>query len=246
MKENMWTDTATHRTVAINSRLGSPRAWLRKALDAPNLLDVSFEAGSLTPQEITVGAIWYRPHSVPDIAQHCLWRFFDIPAHSQIWTTRKNEQEVGAIGVAISVKFNEIMPTVVALQRSGAAFTWWARPDTRPVAIAQVRRRTKIDHDEVIDLIKQGKTRTEIAYILDINANNVDYIKKKFEKDPDYRIVPSKNPAREKYLDQDAFIRDYENNISMQQLTVKYKVSPSHLYNILKRHGVKRKKIAHE
>jgi len=227
MKENTWSAVRTARTVGTTSKLGSPRSWLRRAYDVPSLADIVFEPGSLTPGSITVAGIWYRPAQLPQLTEHSLYRFFDLPPVDQIWNTRASGKTVPAVGVCAVVEFKNIMRTIKQFEAGGAEFTWWARPNAEAIPVSARKYKTKIDHDEVFKHLDAGLTRGEIGNLLDINPNNVDYIRRKWEK----QKSGDKTAVKHQYIDKTALHQDLSAKCyTVGELAKKYECSPSYIY----------------
>jgi hypothetical protein len=185
MKQDRWINTKTQVEYGTNGALGSPRAWLRRALDAPTLDDVTFQPGSLTPHEISIAGIWYKPCSVPITGMYReLFRFFEIPAEHQIHRPRTLVPNVPAIGMCAAVPVSEVMKWLKVYREHGATYTWWNVPDERALRAVRpspvVRRNT--DHNQVYKLLDSGKTRRQISEIMDLPLANVDYIVGKWKK----------------------------------------------------------------
>jgi len=183
MKQDRWINTKTQVEYGTNGALGSPRAWLRRALDVPTLDDVTFQPGSLTQQEISVAGIWYRPCSVPITGMYReLFRFFEIPAEHQIHRPRTLVPQVPAIGLCAAVPVSEVMKWIRVYQQHGAAYTWWNvphSPDVKPPKSETSTRRVT-DHGQVFKLLDSGRTKRQICEIMDLPMPNVEYIAKKW------------------------------------------------------------------
>lgn len=185
MKQDVWTNTKTLVESGVNGPLGSPRAWFRRALDTHNIDAVTFQDGSLTPHEISVAGIWYRPCSVPITGMYReLFRFFEIPEAHNISRPSHLVPGVRAIGMCAAVPMSEIVKWVKIYKDHGATFTWWKKPEDRSPRVAKsvVSERRRTDHTEVFKLLDLGRTRNQISEILGLPKPNIDYIVKKWEK----------------------------------------------------------------
>jgi hypothetical protein len=185
MQQDRWIHSQTRVEYGTNGVLGSPRAWIRRALDTVSIEDTTFQPGTITPHEISVAGIWYRPCSVPITGRHReLFRFYCIPEPHKIVKAPNNVPLFSAIGMCATVPADEIMFWLRVYRESGAAFTWWNTPQDRAVRAvnpeASNRRRT--DHDQVFRLLDAGLTRTAICEQLDLPMPNLMYIAKKWQQ----------------------------------------------------------------
>lgn len=183
MKQDRWTNTRTLVEYGTNGALGSPRSWIRRALDSTNVADMTFEPGSLTPHEISVAGIWYRPCSVPITGMYReLFRFFKIPKPELIVRATHLVPVVPVIGMCAAVPMDEVVKWVQIYKNHGAAFTWWNAPQDVAVRAAKAVNRRRTDHEQVFRLLDAGLTRTAICEQLDLPMPNLDYIVKKWER----------------------------------------------------------------
>jgi Mor family transcriptional regulator len=233
MNQNVWTHTNTKAEYGITGAMGTPRAWLRRALAAQTLDDTTFQPGTLTPGEISIGGIWYRPCSVPITGMHReLFRFFKIPDPENIANPRK-QQLVPVIGMCAAVPMHEIMNWLKIYKEHNAIFTWWNTPiDANmraqdPSAGKRIRR--QLDHAVVYKMLDAGKNRTEIARLLDFPPENIDYVAKKWK---------ANTPLYEKFakprIDAIALIRDYKAGASAIQLADQYNTSQAYVYKLIR------------
>lgn len=238
MNKDLWTNTSTLIEHGINGALGSPRSWLRRALDATTLDDYTFPAGSLTPQEISIAGVWYRPitHTLPDTAYHQLYRFFDIPTADKILRPKTRTELYPAIGIAAAVPASDILNTIKLYQMFGAAFIWWSMPlasgtRTGTGSIGHLRERRRLDHDEVYRRLAAGQNRKEIALALGFPTNNIDYVISKWRAQGGGVPVP---PPPRPRIDAAAMVADYASGMRAVQLAEKYNTSEAYVYKLIK------------
>jgi hypothetical protein len=229
MLEDRWTNSKTNTVLGVTGPLGSPRAWLRRAFDAVSLDDTAFQPGALTPYEISVGAVWYRPVVLPDQGCHrVLYRFFDISNPEDLQRNIKRTHLLPAIGIAAAVPMNEIMAWIAQAKNSGAAYTWWKKPEDKSVRVVSNRPvRRQVDHTKIYKLLDAGVSKAEIAQRLDYPVHNIDYVFKKWEQS-----IPLKD--RPAWAIRNDMIEDYRAGMTMPELVQKHKKSPAYIYKIVK------------
>jgi len=183
MKQDRWSNTKTQVEYGTNGALGSPRAWIRRALDFNNVADMTFEPGSLTPPEISVAGIWYRPCSVPITGRHReLFRYFQAPEQHNMAKNRNIVPLVSVIGMCAAVPLAEVMTWIQVYKTHGAAFTWWNAPQDSAVRAVKLASRRRTDHEQVFALLDAGLTRIAISEQLDLPMPNLDYIARKWQR----------------------------------------------------------------
>ena len=182
MKEDRWTHTATRAMYGTTSTLGSPRGWLRRAFDSASIDFTTFQAGSITPTEISVAGIWYRPCSIPITGMHReLYRYFEIPEARLMRRPARTVPCVPVIGMCATVPMSEVLHWVRVYQEHGATFTWWKRPaDTALRASDKSSERRKLDYEKVFRLLNSGMTRKALCEELDLSTQHADYAIKKW------------------------------------------------------------------
>lgn len=234
MKQDAWTHTATNAEYGTTGALGSPRSWLRRALDTQTLDDTTFQPGSITSTEISVAGIWYRPCSIPITDMHReLFRFFDIPKPDMIMRPRTRVPLVPVIGLAAAVPMHEVMHWLKVYKEHGAAYTWWHIPVDKAVRavnpLAGKRPRRRLDHTQVYKMLDAGKSRTEIAQQLDFPKENIDYVIKK------WRLGLSSETLQNKpRIDVTALLKDYAEGVKANELAVRYDTTPAYVYKLIK------------
>ena len=240
MKQDTWTHTATRIEYGTNSVLGSPRSWLRRALDAPTLDDTVFQLGSITPTEISVAGIWYKQpdgYSLPITGMHReLFRRFEIPEPVGILQRNSRTADRTAllpvIGVCAAVPMHEVMAWIKIYKDSGATFTWWHTPVDKSMratdAAAAKAPRRQLDHATVYSMLDSGKTKKEIAKELNFPIENIAYVVKKWE---------SGLPLYEKFakprINAAALLRDHLAGASPRELADKYVTALAYVYKLL-------------
>lgn len=233
MQQDTWTNTKTNTTLGITGALGSPRGWLRRALDVANLDDTTFHATSITPHEISVAGVWYKPVThLPITGEYReLFRWFDIPAEENIYR-RTNKPLLPAVGIAATVPQHEIMHWIKLYQRNGAAWTWWKTPENRSIRASESEKgqRRQLDYPTIYAMLDKGMTPTQISHQLDIPTPNIDYVKKKWLAGAPPTVYKNK-------INVSALRADYQAGMRAPALAEKYNTSESYVYRMMR--GVK-------
>jgi len=239
MNKDYWTNTQTQVEYGVNGVLGSPRAWLRRALESQHADDTAFQPGSITPLSISVGGIWYRPLSgvLPDLPHPQLYRFFSIPTPDRILAsrTKNNLNLVRAIGIAAAVPPHEILQVTRLYRQAGAAFVWWSWPETAAQAAANPlgssRTRSRLDHNEVYRRLDLGQNRKQIAQDLGVPTNNIDYVVTKWRaRNNGAEVAPTPRPR----IDAPALVQDYASGMRAVELALKYNTTEAYVYKLIK------------
>jgi len=233
MKQDTWTDTTTRAEYGTTGALGSPRAWLRRALDTAILDDVTFQSGTITPTEISVAGVWYKKpegYGIPITGGHReLFRWFAIPTAHQMHRPRRSVPLVPAIGVCAAVPLAEVLHWLDVYREHGAAYTWWNTPLDRAVRAREERpKRRQLDHAQVYAMLDQGMKPIEIGRALDFPTPNIDYVAKKWRLG-----MPLKH--RRAFVDQDALLDAARDGASVSDLALKFSVSPAYVYSVLQK-----------
>lgn len=181
MKQDTWINTATRAMYGTTSTLGSPRGWLRRAFESSNVDFTTFEPGTLTPSEISVGGIWYRPCSIPITGMHReLFRWFELPEAHLMRRPVRSVPLVPVIGMCAAVPMSEIMSWLKVYQEHGAAFTWWKTPRDTHLRASTDSTRRRLDYQKVFELLDSGMTKKALCERLDLTTQNADYAIKKW------------------------------------------------------------------
>jgi hypothetical protein len=183
MNQDRWTHTTTRAMYGTTSTLGSPRGWLRRAFDSANTDFTTFQPGSLTPTEISVAGIWYRPCSIPVTGMHReLYRWFEIPEARLMRRPAKSVPHVPVIGMCAAVPMHEVMHWLKVYADHGATFVWWKTPVDNHIRASDstVTGRRKVDYERVFELLNSGMTRKALCETLDLTTQNADYAIKKW------------------------------------------------------------------
>lgn len=232
MRENFWTNTKTNTEISITGALGSPGAWLRRAYNVANLDDTTFKEGTLTPTEISVAGIWYRPLALPDTENHrALYRFFNLAAPEQL-SRRPAAEQFPAIGLAMAVPFHQVLQWQRQFRNSGAAYIWWNTPVNRAARAADTSagkpNRRQLDHANVYKMLDAGKTLPEIVKQLDFPRENIAYVVKKWKTG-----LPLYEKFAKPRIDAAAMLRDYLSGASPKELADKYTTAVSYVYRLI-------------
>jgi len=230
MQEDIWTNTKTQTTSGITGPLGSPRGWLRRALDVANLDDTTFHATSITPPEISVAGIWYMPVTkLPSTGHHReLIRWFDTPDPEHM-VRRYNRELLPAVGIAAAVPFHEVMHWLDVYRKAGAAFVWWKRPENKSARASTSEKpaRRQLDYPAIYALLDQGLTPTQIGHKLDIPSPNIEYVKKKW-------LAGDAPTIHKSQIDVEALRRDYLGGLRAPEIAEKYGTSESYVYRMMR------------
>lgn len=232
MKQDSWTNSKTNTTLTVSSALGSPRAWLRRALDQANLDDTVFLPGSITPSEISVAGIWYQPHHIATTGSHReLLRRFRVPPAEHLTNKRTRSQPVRVIGLCAAVPMHEVLHWISVYKNAGADYTWWNTPVDRAARalnpMAAKRPRRQLDHAAVYRMLDSGMSVTEIAHDLDFPRENIHYVGKKWSAG--LPVVQQPKPK----VDAGAVLADHAAGARAIDLAVTYKTTPAYVYKLI-------------
>lgn len=228
MRENFWTNTKTNTEISITGALGSPGAWLRRAYNVANLDDTTFKEGTLTPTEISVAGIWYRPVALPDTENHrVLYRFFNLAAPEQL-SRRSAAEQFPAIGIAMAVPFHQVLQWQRQFRNSGAAYIWWNTPVNRAVRATEKPARRQLDHAVVYSMLDAGKTKKEIAKQLNFPLENVSYVVKKWTAG-----LPLYANFAKPRIDAAQVYRDHLAGANPKELADKYVTAVAYVYRLI-------------
>jgi len=236
MQQDVWTNTTTLTEYGVTGPLGSPRAWLRRALESASLNDTTFETGSLTQTEISVAGIWYKTpdgYGLPVTGMHReLFRWYHIPRADRMMRPREDDF-VPAIGLCAAVPMREVMKWLKIYQEHGAAFVWWKKPANsamRAVGSAPRKTRRQLDHHAVYELLDQGLTQAEVARHLDCAPPAVDYVARKWR-------AGEPLPERKPHLDKKAILESRRQGMPVKEIAQLYNTSPAYIYRIIGDYG---------
>ena len=177
--EQRWQNSQTGVEVGVNTILGSPRAWVNRAVGC-KYQDLGQLDSSLHPTQLTVAGVWPRNHKIIDTGPYqAIYRYFELPAN--FYTTTKFTHLRPMIGVAVAVPSDLILPTQQAMRALAAEWTWWSLPSERPKSTYMpVTERAQIDHAEVYKLFDQGLDAITVAQQQNLSPNSVRYIHAKW------------------------------------------------------------------
>lgn len=232
MREDTWTNTKTKNEYGVTGPLGSPRAWLRRALDESTLIDTTFQPGSLTQSEISVAGIWYKKpdgYGIPVTGMYReLFRWFDIPVPEHMARGR-NSTLVPAIGLCAAVPYHEVVKWLKTYESAGASYVWWKRPqDTAVRAVGEgLKIRRQLDHHAVYRLLDSGMSTSEIAIKLDFPEPNIYYVAKKWRAGVELR-------DRKPHLNIPEIMEACRAGVKVSDLAEQYQTSTSYIYLKLK------------
>ena len=231
MKQDTWVDTTSLTEYGTTGALGSPRAWLRRALDVAFLDDTTFKETSITPHEISVAGIWYKKpegYGIPVTGKHReLFRWFAIPEAHKMHRPRNKVPLVPAIGVCAAVPMDEVLHWVDVYRQHGAAYVWWHVPQNRAVRTCDVKpQRRQLDHAKVYDMLDAGMKPIDIGRTLNFPTPNIDYVAKKWRLG-----IPVKD--RKAFVDQEELFKLSRKGTPVSELSERFNVSPAYIYNLL-------------
>lgn len=231
MQEDIWFNTKTNTTHGVTGALGSPRSWLRRALNIANLDEFTFHETSITPTEISVAGVWYMPvKGLPVTGNHReLIRWFSAPTLDQINRPRTRVPLVPVIGICAAVPMNEVMHWLKVYREAGAAYTWWKTPTNKNIrAVTEKPRRRQLDHAKVYDMLDSGMKPIDIGRALDFPTPNIDYVAKKWRQG-----LPLQ--TRKSFVNQTELLNACRKGIPVSELAGKFNVSPAYIYNLIKK-----------
>lgn len=230
MQQDIWINTTTNTSIGVTGPLGSPRAWLRRALDVASLDDTAFHQTSITPHEISVAGIWYLPVTKLPVTDHReLIRWFEAPAPEHIMTRTANRIMQPIVGIATAVPMHEVMACVKLYRESDAAYVWWKTPQNKSVrACVDKPKRRQLDHNKVYKMLDSGMRPADISRVLGFPTPNIDYVAKKWRQG-----IPL--IERQTFVDQAELCDTHREGTPVGELAVKFNVSPAYIYSILKK-----------
>jgi DNA-binding transcriptional regulator YiaG len=186
MRENYWVNNYTNVELHVHCPAGSPRAWLLKAMGAPQG-ELYIQKGSLHPKAIAIAGLWIRDGAkLPDTGNNkTLYRFFDLPEKLSSKMHPKYNKKIPHIGMCVSVPAHEILTWIRAFKASGCVWLWWATPEPEEnlttKETVRINRYKRLDHAEIYKLFDAGKTYHEVAKDQEVPVNTARYIYKKWE-----------------------------------------------------------------
>lgn len=236
MQQDIWINSKTNTTLGITGAFGSPRGWLRRALDVHNLDDTTFHSTSITPPEISVAGIWYKTpdgYGLPITADHReLIRWFDAPPLDRIGMSRVDKKNlVPVIGLCAAVPLSEVLKWIKVYKDHGAAYTWWKAPENKSArASTAEKQRRQLDYVSIYGMLDRGMTAYQIAKELDLPSPNIEYVKKKW-------AAGAPPTVYKKNICVESLRADYLSGIRAPELALKYNTSESYVYRMIR--GVK-------
>ena len=237
MKQDTWTHTTTRAEYGTSGAMGSPRAWLRRAFDAPSLDFTTFQPGSITPTEISIAGIWYRQpdgYSLPVTGMHReLFRWFEIPQPEKMMRPRSMVPTVPVIGVCAAVPMHEVMKWIQVYKDHGATYTWWNTPKDSSQRAAQVvvdkPKRRQLDHAVVYKMLDSGKDKKQIAELLGFPIENITYVFKKWQAG-----LPLYEKFAKPRINPKAMLAEHQAGASPQQLADRHNTALAYVYKLIK------------
>lgn len=233
MQQDTWTHSTTLAQYGTTGALGSPRSWLRRALDTATLDDTTFHPGSITPTEISVAGVWYQQpdgYGLPVTGMHReLFRYFEIPEPDRMMKSRTRTPLVPAIGIAAAVPMHEITHWLRVYKEHGAVFTWWHIPTNKNIrSVSEKPRRRQLDHAQVYKMLDKGMKPIEIGKALDFPTPNIDYVVKKWRRGD---VLKPRNP----HVDKEELFELSRKGVPVSELSQRFDVSPAYIYDLIKR-----------
>lgn len=200
MREDVWTHR-TGATIGVNNDIGSPRAWLNRALDTRQR-DLLLADGSVYPKQLTVAGIWRRGHALPIMQVYTLYRYFRMKELESIVRASQGRDRIWypAIGLVVAMPFEDIIETRQRFYEAGAEWIWWSRPGNVPAA--ETHQRQTVDHQAVYELLESGMDPIDIAQKMKYKIDSVKYVKRKWEEGLPVKI--QREPAYDRLAVEDA------------------------------------------
>lgn len=234
MRQDYWTNTKTKTDLGVTGPLGSPRGWLRRAFDTPSLDDYAFAKDAITPNKISVAAVFYRPARLPANSYPALYRYWPIPTPEHIQGRGLHAADrptANAIGIALCVPVHDILNQLKIYEEAGASYIWWKSPSDKDIIRLEDKpKRKQLDHARVYELLDSGLTSAEIGKLLGFPSNNILYVKKKWSEGQPLK-------PRAGYANQAALLEDYKSGIPVHELALRYNKSLAYIYKFVKRNG---------
>jgi len=181
MNADKWTNTRTLQEVGNNSALGTPRSWINRATGC-KYQDLNQQDSSLAPGLITVGAVWFRPCSLPNTgSKSAIYRFFNFDPK---FCGRGLGAELRpAIGMGVAVAADEIYQWRQQFQQMGAVWIWWSWPDSSAATVSQTESgRQVLNHEKIYEMFAAGLKIREVATQLEVNPNAIQYVHRKWKE----------------------------------------------------------------
>lgn len=238
MTPDKWTHTATRLEIGTNSMLGTPRSWVNRACGC-KLADMHVQASSIDPKLITVGAIWFRPCTLPDIGnRQAIYRYFAISAD---FVGRGQGNNVkSALGMGIVAPPEEIIHWQRTFKESGASWIWWGYPvkvEKSKITInVNHTLGANIDHAKLYSLFEQGMTPKQVSNQTGLIDESVRYIWHKWRNG---KPAVNGKGQRTKPVDHDAIIEDVRSGMfSMNEIAQRNDTTRATVWKTKKRFGL--------
>lgn len=244
MELNHWENTKTNAVAGVNKHFGSPRGWIGRAYDTKFANDSASLKSTCTldPREVTAGAIFYRPCTLPDFGnQRVLYRFFHVP----IWYAgnesnnrgRKDDTLLPVIGVALALPVKEILTWKSCMGAAGASWVWTAMPQELPSPTqTKIKTHNTYNYVEIYELLEQGLTSTEIANKVNGSQPAISYIRRRWLKGlPPQQYKANRNAYGS--LNHEDILSDRNSGMTLQAIADKNNTSRQTIFSICKKYG---------
>lgn len=235
MTEGKWQNSQTGVEIGVNTTLGSPRAWVNRALGC-KYQDLGILESSLHPNQLTVAGIWTRPqHKFDTGSCQAIYRYFELPADFYVTTRDTTMRKM--IGVSMAVAEDQILAVRQAMRESGAEWTWWSWPVSRPrSSYTPVTERAQIDHAEIYKLFDQGLDAMAVATQLQHTPNSIRYIYNKWVAGK-----PAHSRKTRPTLNHKAIIEDLHTGLyGMKEIADRNGTTRTTVWKIRREQGIKR------
>ena len=250
MRENIWTNTQTLTELGVNSMIGSPRAWLMRALNVVSTAtELDICPGGLHPKLITVAGVWPQGSPLPDTeSYHCLYRFFELPDKLGTYYNRGQARQPmkNYTGIACQVPDHEILDMLRKFKAGGAEWTWWAyegeavfrnkyKPDERPA-------NGKLDHAEIYRRLDAGESMAAMAREFGVTETAIHYVRRKWARGAPAVQHRAIDPEVREQIIQDIKVGE----LAFTEIADKYNTTRATVSKWAQRVGASRKKPKNE
>lgn len=238
MTPDKWTNTKTLHELGTNTILGTPRSWVNRAIGC-KLFDTHIHESSINPKQVTVGAVWFRPCTIPDHGHlQAIFRYFELS--DDFTVHRRGSSPKPVIGIGICAPASEIFDWLRKFKDSGAAWVWYSMPvQTKKSQVTTIeikRTNGSIDHAHLYKLFGQGMSVKEVSEKTGLIDQSVRYIWHKWR---DGKSNINGRGQRKQPVDHHAIVADImSNSYSMEEIAKRHDTTRTTVWNIRRKHNV--------
>jgi|TARA_R110000803_G_scaffold26121_4_gene62125 hypothetical protein len=219
MKQNFWINPKTSDVVAHNTKIGSPRTWLQKAIHSRQC-----DGGTeMYTRELNVGAVW-PTESKPSLK---------LPPADIIKLFTQESKKM--IGFAWKVPNDKVDDVIQSLNELEPVAMWYtevvaARVATQSFADAVINGR--LSHAVLYAYFDKGISANEVAFSLNRLPNTIQYVYTKWK---DGRPAFNKRGRKEVLNDTD-ILTDIRSGMSAHAVSLKYECTVVTVNKIVRKH----------